>query len=311
MPVWGLVLSLLAATLWAVSPILMKEGLKSAGANEINPIRSVGFVVTMSLILLATKPDHLPSATLYLWLAMALNIGISYVLGDLLYIHSINIIGASLAVSISSAYPLISTFFSIWVLDEHITLLVWSGTITIIAGLIVIQYASTSKFKKYVDDKTEAQRKRDTSLMLKGFILAVAAAVCWGANIPFTKSILVTGGWTPVEYYFLRSIGYSVIVWGLRAVQVMKFKETTRPLRRVSFRAWGALLIGGSIALAIGGLLFAVCINVLPVSIVTPITAASPFITVLLARAIHKEKLSRLQLVGVTCVIVGSIAVSL
>ena len=64
-------------------------------------------------------------------------------------------------------------------------------------------------------------------------------------------------------------------------------------------------------ALAIGGLLFGICINTLPVSVVTPITAASPFITVLLARAIHKEKLNRLQIVGVTFVIVGSIAVSL
>ncbi len=314
MPVWGLVLCLLTATLWAVSPILIKESMKSAGANEVNPIRSIGFFVTMSAILLATKPEHIPAVTLYQFLALLANVGLSNAVGDQLYIHSIRIIGASLAVSIGCAYPLVSTFFSIWVLGEHITLLVWIGTIAIIAGLIVIQYASTKKSQKRESDEIEATRRKDAKRMLRGFLLAVAAALCWGANIPFTKSILVAGGWTPVEYYFIRSVVFLIIIWSMRAIHHLKFrnfKASIIPLAKISLRAWLALLAGGTIAFAIGGLSFAVCINSLPVSVVTPITAASPFITVLLARAIHKEKLSRLQITGVTFVIVGSVAVSL
>ena len=101
------------------------------------------------------------------------------------------------------------------------------------------------------------------------------------------------------------------MVWAMRIAQHIWFPKTLTSLRKASFKAWGALLAGGSSALAIGGLLFGVCINVLPVSVVTPITAASPFITVILARFIHKEKLSRLQALGVAFVIIGALAISL
>lgn len=311
MPVWGFVLALLTAALWAVSPVLMKEGLKSAGANEINPIRSISFLATTFFILLATKPDHWPTATPGLWLAIAANIGLANVVGDQFYILSIHIIGASLAVSIACAYPLVSTFFSLWFLGETITPLIWGGTVAIIAGLIVIQQASSVKFREYVDEKTAAQRKKDSRMLFRGFAFAVGAAICWGANIPFTKSILVAGGWEPVEYYFLRSVAYASIIWVIRAIQHVKFPNAIHSLRRVSLRAWGALLASGAAALAIGGLLFTICIDVLPVSVVTPITAASPFITVMLARIFFKEKLTRGQIGGVALVIVGSIAVSL
>lgn len=311
MPVWGLILSLLIAILWAISPILMKEGMKSAGANEVNPIRSIGFFATMLLILLATQPGHMPRVTLYQFLALLINVGLSNAVGDQLYIHSIRMIGASLAVSIGCAYPLVSTFFSIWVLGEHITLLVWIGTVSIIGGLIVIQYASAAKSKSGLTDEMAVTQKSETKRMLRGFILAIAAALCWGANIPFIKYILVGSDWTPAEYYFIRSIVFLAIVWSIRAISCWRFKGGIVPLRRVSLRAWGALLAGGMVSLAVGGTLFGVCVNSLPVSIVTPITAASPFITVLLARVIHKERLTRRQIAGVTLVIIGSIAVSL
>jgi drug/metabolite transporter (DMT)-like permease len=79
----------------------------------------------------------------------------------------------------------------------------------------------------------------------------------------------------------------------------------------VRLKAWLAFIAGGCVALALAGIFFAICIDIMPVSVVTPVTASSPFITVLIARFFYKEKLTALQNAGVGLVIIGSLAVSL
>ena len=309
MSVLYFVLCILIAVCWAVSPILIKIGINGSGVNEINPIRSIGFLLTMIVAMLLFQPHSWPTITPMLTLWLAINIGTSAVLGDQIYIYSIEKIGASLAISISSAYPLITTLFSIIVLDEKITALIWAGTILIVIGLLVIRYdASKREASPKPQGAAKGISKED---LLKGIALAAGASILWGVNIPFLKKIMQAGGWSSLEYYFLRAVIFVIIIWGIRIVQHFWFPHTLTPLRKASLKAWGALLAGGCLALALGGLLFGLCVEVLPVSVVTPITASSPFITVLLARLIHNERLSKLQSLGVTLVITGALAVSL
>ena len=306
MSVLYFMLCILIALCWAVSPILIKAGINGSGVNEVSPIRSIGFLLTTFICMLLFQPGHWPSLSPLLGLMLTLNVATLAVMGDQIYIYSIEKIGASLAISISCAYPLVTTIFSILVLNEKITLLIWAGTILIIIGLLVIRYDASEK-----QNKPETVRTISKENMLKGIALAIGAAVLWGINIPFLKKILVAGGWSIVEYYFLRAAIFFMITWTIRLVQWMFFRKCLTPIRSINLASWGALLASGSLALAVGGLLFGVCINVLPVSIVTPITASSPFITVILARFTHNEKLSRLQTVGVVLVITGALAVSL
>lgn len=311
MPVWGLVLAFLTAAAWAVSPIFMKEGLKNSGPNEVNPVRSFGYLGTMILAMLLLQPGKLPNMSLALWTGLFINVGTSAVLGDQLYIYAIDRIGASLAVSISCGYPLATTAFSIWLLGEKITSRVWVGTILIIAGLIVIRYAAGQKEGEEEDAAFDLDFRKTRANKAKGAMFALVAALLWGANIPLLKKMMLVGKWTAVESYFLRSVVFFAVVWGVRALQHFRFKNAVRPLRLMPLRAFGAFMGSGVLGVALGGIAFAMCIQMLPVSVVTPITAVSPFITVLLCRVVNKEKLSRMQSIGVALVIAGSISVSL
>ena len=309
MPVWGFLLSLLVASMWAISPILMKKGMKRAGPNEVNPIRSFSYLLTMTIAFVVLGDGTYPTLTPLLLLGLIVNVSTSAVMGDQLYIFSINKIGASLAVSISCGYPLIATFFSILLLGEQITTLVWIGTVCIICGLIVIKLASSKKRSNALE--LSNRDRHAATETFKGIVFAVGAAVCWGANMPFMKMLMVQGNWTAVELYFLRSVIFICVVWGLRLFLFKKFRRAVMPLKKVPLKSWLAFLASGSVAMAIAGILYGYCISMMPVSVVTPITASSPFVTVLIARLFYREKLSRLQNVGIVLVIAGSIAVSL
>jgi drug/metabolite transporter (DMT)-like permease len=282
--------------------------MRRAGPNEVSPIRSLSYFAAMLAAMLILQPGRWPSLSPLMLLAVFANVATSAVLGDQLYIYSINKIGASLAVSVNCAYPLVTTVVSILVLGEKITTLIWVGTICIIIGLLLVTQGISRK-------KREADPDRKKELAAKtiavGIALAAGSAICSGVNNPFIKVIMREGGWNPVETYFLRSVAYFVIVWVVRLIEWRKFPHIVMPLRKVRLKSWLALLGGGFVALALGGVLFGICVNVLPVSIVTPITASSPLITVIIARLFYKERLTGVQNIGVVFVILGSIAVSL
>jgi uncharacterized membrane protein len=286
----------------------MKIGMRRAGPNEVSPIRSLSYFAAMAAAMLIFQPGRWPSVTPLMMLAVFANVATSSVLGDQLYIYSINKIGASLAVSVNSAYPLVTTVVSIFVLGEEITRLIWAGTVLIIIGLLLVTQGASRKMKEADPDR---KGNLAAKTLLAGIALAAASAVCSGINNPFIKVIMHEGGWSPVETYFLRSLAYIVIVWSVRLFEWRRFPHIVMPLRKVRLKSWLALLSGGFVALALGGVLFGICVNVLPVSVVTPITASSPLLTVMIARFFYKERLTRVQNAGVVFVILGSIAVSL
>jgi drug/metabolite transporter (DMT)-like permease len=299
----------MTAAMWAVSPMLIKEGLRGARAWDVNPIKSIGFIFTMLIAMLLLQPGKWPTVTPVLVMGVFLNVIISNVLGDQCQIYSIKKIGVSLAVSIGCGYPLITTVFSILMLGEKITILIWIGTILIILGLLVIKSDTTSK--KSTNREYDVNYMKSREEKLKGLMFALAAAILWGVNMPYLKVLMTAAGWSGTEAYFLRSIALFLMSWGIRAVQYKKFRHSIRALDKIPRKSLRALLVSGVFGLGVGGILFATCIEVLPVSVVTPITASSPLITVILSRIFLRERLSNLQCVGIALVVAGSVSVSL
>jgi drug/metabolite transporter (DMT)-like permease len=317
MPLWGFLLSLFVALLWAISPVLIKEGLRTCTPNEVPAIRSISFAVTMSALMLLIQPGKMPFVTPKLLLGLALSVGMSTMLGDLMYVYAIENIGAALAVSVSNGYPVITAVFSILILGESIPALVWCGTILIVVGLLVIKYDASRRERAGQVQTPDYglidpdERERRARKLRRGISLAFGSALCSGLNIPINKLLMVEGGWTPTENYFLRSLLFLLMAWGMRLALIRFAPNAIKPLKRAGLSGWAYLTAGGFIGLAVSGVLFAVCIEAFPVSVVTPITASSPFMTVMLARAVLKEKLSPVQSAGVALVIAGSISVSL
>jgi drug/metabolite transporter (DMT)-like permease len=101
------------------------------------------------------------------------------------------------------------------------------------------------------------------------------------------------------------------MAWAMREAQHHLSPDSISPIEKMPVMAWVALLSSGVIGIALSGVLFALCIQNFPVSVISPITASSPFMTVLISRVFLKEKLSGVQSAGVALVIAGSVSVSL
>jgi drug/metabolite transporter (DMT)-like permease len=147
--------------------------------------------------------------------------------------------------------------------------------------------------------------------MTGGIAMALGSAVCSGINIPVIKLLMTEGGWNPTESYFLRGVAFFFMSWTMREAQHHFAPDAISPVEKLPIGGWAALLCSGVVGIALSGVLFALCIQNFPVSSISPITASSPFMTVLLSRIFLKEKLSRAQSAGVALVIVGSVSVSL
>ena len=313
MPVWGFLICMLVAFMWALSPLLLKESLKYCTPNDVPAIRSISFVITMVFFMIVTQPGSLPRLTPALLAGSFASALLSSLIGDLFYTYAVQRVGASLAVAVSSGYPIIVAFISLFVLNEKVSALVWFGTVMIVAGIAVIKLDSSllKRPKAACVPEDSGDRNARRANMTKGLSFAFGAALCSGISIPIVRTLLVDGGWSPTENYFVRSVLFFFMAWTMRGAQHRFTPSAILPIEKLPLKAWAYLTLSSLFGISLSGILFGMCLVRFPVSIVTPISASSPFMTLLLARVILKEKLSRPQIAGVVMAIAGSISVSL
>ncbi|MCL2684728.1 MAG: DMT family transporter [Synergistaceae bacterium] len=312
MPLWGFLMSMLVAFMWALSPVFIKEGMKYCAPNEVPAVRSISFIIVMVFFMMVTQPGTMPRLTPALFAGSFANALISSLVGDLLYTYAIQKIGASLAVAVSSGYPIVSALISIFVLNEKMSALVWLGTVMIVTGIFVIKMGSSSPGDpKAVCGPDSGDRNARRANMAKGISLALATAFCYGINIPIMKILIVDGGWSPTENYFMRSVIFFFLTWTMREIQYRFTPGAIQPVEKLPLKAWTYLTLSSIFGISLSGILFGMCLARFPVSVVTPICASSPFMTLIFARVFLKEKLSKIQGAGIVMVIAGSISVSL
>ena len=307
MPLWGFALSFIAATLWAASPILAAQGMlvePRCTSNEINPIRCISFLAVSLAISLVHTHGHFPLVTdpravCFFFIGVFL----SYTVGDVFYFIAVRDIGASVAVPISNAYPMLVVLTSWLVLGEKVTCMTFIGIAVVVLGLLLLKFGG---------DKADAPAagSRDARVMARGFLFAVAAGFSWAFGGPITKLTMMASGLGPIEVTAYRSIAFVIVTVVVRVLTVRFLPKAIVPLRRVPGRAWLYIMTSAMVGLSLGSIVYANCIKTIPVAIVTAITATSPFMAALFGHFALKERLKPLQWCGVIAIIAGSITVS-
>ncbi|MEG1912343.1 MAG: DMT family transporter [Cloacibacillus sp.] len=310
MPLWGFLLSFVAAALWAASPIMVNHGLSASrcSTSDINPVRSAVFFISAFATAYIATGGHIPVMTsAAAWFYIFVSVFISYTLGDILYFIAIREIGVSLAVPVANGYPILVAFTSWFILGEEPTQKLLWGIVIVVAGLMLLRFGGK-------DEKTEDIRRalHNKRRLMKGFSLAIAAGLMWALSSPLTKLAILTSGASAVNITFYRSVAFLIITIAVRAAQ-RRYMPNQRPmpLREIPLRA--ALYFAGAsvIGLCAGSIIYAQCLAVMPVAIVTAITATSPFIAALYERIFKRVMLTRLQWTGIAMTIVGSVIVGL
>ncbi len=137
----GVIFAILAAVLWGFVPVLDKTALQgNISIYSAILIRAVGSVLIMGMAVLYTggfRPDDfsLKSASLLL-VAGAIAGGVAMIV----YFMALQKIGAARTIPITSIYPLFTIIFSLIILREEFNMVnVFTGTLLIVAGLIILQ----------------------------------------------------------------------------------------------------------------------------------------------------------------------------
>ncbi|EHM10794.1 putative membrane protein [Thermanaerovibrio velox DSM 12556] len=292
MTLLGLFLGLVTACLWALSPILLKVGMRGVRREDINPMRSFGFLGGMTLIALASRSGGFVPSTLWAVPLVVVNVYLGNVLGDYLYFGAIKELGVSRAVAVGSSYPLMVMIVSSLWLGERPSIWHAGATLAIVAGLALL--------------RMERSREEAEAYPLKGYVKALSASLCWGVSIPITKWLVTSGGFSPVGANWWRSLALFVIAWGMWFLGPGKQRSRRAALLKIPLKTWLVLNASGAVGLALGGYTFAVALRICPASLITPITASSPLITALAAVWFMKERLARHQWIGVGMVVLGS-----
>ena len=159
------------------------------------------------------------------------------------------------------------------------------------------------------DDAADALHNKRR--LMKGFAFAIATGCFWALSAPMTKLVIITSGLGPVEVTFYRSFAFLVISIVARIVTVKYRTTATIPLRSVRPAAAMYFAAAAFIGLCLGSIVYAACLVVMPVAIVTAITATSPLIAALFGHFALKERLLKLQWTGIVLIIAGSVAVGI
>lgn len=313
MPLWGFAICFLCATLWAASPIMANRGIEVSKCtnHEINPIRSLFFFgasLVMALILTGGRITLIIDPLCYLYFFISVVLG--YIVGDMFYFAAMRTIGLSLAIPVANAYPVFVTLTSWLILDEAATPRIFAGVAVVVAGVLILRLG-TDDGKRKEEGPMKRAITPGKGRVLRGFILAVSAGVCWAVGAPFTKLSITSSGLTAAEVTFYRSSVFLIVAWGWRLFVARSVKVRVKRFRDIPLKGWFYFMGTSIIGLCFGSIIYVYCISVMPLAVVTAITSTSPFMAALFSHFVVKERLRPVQWFGVVIIILGSVVVGL
>lgn len=282
-----------AAFCWAVVPLIYRRNLGGLSLYDLNAIRSIGFIGGMVVLALVFNPDvlfRIPSATVIA--SSAVIALLANLIGDFLFIASIEAMGVSFAVAVTSIFPLITIAASAIWLREPLSVVLISGAVTIVLGLNFIRMGYS-------------EREIGPSLR-KGFFLALATAFLWGVSDTMIRWTILETGVDSLTFNLWRSLAFLPLAWGTWIFRSFKKPAGKSLLETVGFRRGVELVFAGMLSLAIAGVFVNLALADAPASLVIPLTATSPLLSTLLAILFFRESVTGGQWLGVFLIVMGS-----
>ncbi len=180
MPGPGELLSLLTALTWAIAVILFKKCGETVHPAALNLFKnSVAFLLFLPTAMLLGGP-LLPDQPLENYVLMVVAGAIGVAVADTMFLHSLNLLGASLTAVVDCLYSPSIILLSVLFLGESMAPLQFAG-----AGLIVAAVASPL-FEK----KEESRGHLDRSRVIRGTLWGAGSMIAMAVSIVAVKPIL-------------------------------------------------------------------------------------------------------------------------
>jgi DME family drug/metabolite transporter len=287
----GELASLISAICWTFSAALYKIALKETDPLIANIIRII--FTSFSLIFICFLLNRINELFIisfmplfYIILSSLIGLG----LGDLTYMYSLDLIGVSRAVPISSIYPLFTIFFSFLFFNEKISLIVFIGALIIILGIWILFKEEKSNFSNNRNNK-------------KGYFAAILCAILWGLSISLMGEALK----------FLDSLIVNtlrVIILSIFFIFLMIFNNIRRRIFKIKIKTCFILGLAGFIALGLGWISLSIGLILIGAAKAVPISSITPLFSLIIGKIFLKEKFGINIVIGAIIIFIGVIFIN-
>lgn len=280
-----------ASALFAgLTSILAKIGLKGVDSNLATALRTIvvlGFAwMVVFVVGSQTTISEISSYTLTFLILSGLATGASW----LCYFRAIQIGQVNRVTPIDKSSTVLTMVLAFIFLSEGISFWTVIGMILMVVGTFLMIQRTKE------DDETQANRRSWIIYACLAALFAALTAILGKVGIEGVESNLGTA---------IRTIVVLVMAWGIVFAQ-RKHKE----IRKIGKRNWNFILLSG-VATGLSWLCFYNALQNGPASIVVPIDKLSIVITVVLAFLILRERMSKLAVLGLILLTVGTLALLL
>jgi len=271
----GLVLALVSGFFYISSTVFVRRGLHSSG-ESYSPVPIALFLGTVMIgisVLIFGGFDQLSSLT---WGGMWALVGagvIHFILGRMLGYIGIRLIGANQSVPISTSTVLMAVLLAVLLLGEPMTFTLALAILFISGGVVLI---GTTR-----ESKVEAAAVPAGS-MLKGVLVSLAAALCWGIT-PVLIKIGLRDIDSPLLGAFISYASSSVLI-GISLL----YPRNSEKLRRLN-RASLVPFIVAAFATSAAQIFRYIALGFSPVSLVAPLIWANSLFVFPLSFLINRK----------------------
>ena len=282
MELWFL-LAVATAFFWGTSGIFAKLSTGRLGVYRVALIITMveGPMYVVAFLLLR-EPMHISLADGILAFGSCF-IGIC---GYLSYFESIIDGQVSIVGTISAAYPVLTVAGAILLFSESLTSVQAVGIVAIIGGVVALSY--------------EPNPGSVNSLPRRSLIFAMMAFFLWGAwSLSSKAAIDRIGAGNLFGFYVLSSLTAPLLYAWVRKVKPGGLVGTD-PSRKAWVLGGIALLLN-----VVGAFAYSYALEDGTASLVGPTSSAYPLVTVVIALALLKERISRMQSLALVGVVAG------
>jgi len=279
----GVLLGIVAAVCWGTADFCSQKIVRQLGVLQVLFFKVLaGLPLWFVFAAVFWKPLPLDFGP---W-AMLLSVSLLSVVAFLAFYKGLEIGKLAVVAPISAAYAAVAVALAVLFYGESLPPMQAAAIAAIIAGVALASFrASEFKHSKKIE---------------KGVFYGLATMLLWGVNVFLFKP--VTRAFNPFVFGALMQTAMALVTAGLFVLLV---KKAGLPPKNcwLSLLAIGALEAFGFLALNLGlveGL----------VSIVAPIAATAPAVTIFLAKTVNKEELESNQWLGILVVLVALVMIS-
>jgi len=291
----GEICSLLSAIFWALAIIIFKKIGDRVSPMVINPVKTtIGlllFILTCIIIDVPIWPDAQFSRSDLLILSISGIIGIG--IADIIFLHSLNILGAGISAIVDTVYSPFVILFAFILLGESLSTIQLLG-----GGLIIgsVLYASTKIQNIPVNRK----------IFKQGILYAVGSIAMMALGIVMIKPILNTVSNKPQLQIWIA--GYRLISGVLVSGTIMFYANYKKNILNVLYdkKLWPPLIIGSVLATYLGIAMWVMGMSMTTASISSILNQTSTIFIMVFAWIFLGEPLTKRRILSIIIAMIGA-----